>query len=372
MVEPIYISDTEQWKEYFNNLGIIIDVEKVKEKLKDLRLLNKSIKRSVDLTEEEKEKELLLNKQRKDSLTNLVLYTKDFIDSGCLEITEFLKQNTKGYLKVYPRYEVGSTYRFSNSKPSIMNLNSYVREVVVGEPGTRLVSIDFKHQEPWIIVNLLESNDLVDILKNNEDFYIGLLNKFNIPYTLSNRQLMKETWNAVFYGSGKYELIKKGIPWLEEVYDYINEHEKIISLRKKVEKNLKEDKEIYTVFGLNRKLSYDGKQSVRQGFNSIFQMSGAGVMYAGLKSIQNAVYNRPSFLNHDLTNPEYHPSYELDPSSALVKVYITLHDEFILMVDDRISDEEIKSFISEINFKIEGWTEPRLEIKIGKNWRDCK
>lgn len=354
MEDVITLNEIIEWSEYFNDTGVILDFVKIKELYKGIQKSNKSIRKS-DLPQKDKDYLMHLNRYRKTVLENIIVNSSPFKNGNYLEGVGFINNYDERILKVNPNYDISPTYRLTSKSPCLSNMDSVLKEIVIPEEGYKLLSIDFKHQEPWIIVNLLEDKELLDILKGNEDFYRGLLDRFNIEINKSNRDIMKQVWNASIYGSGRSTIGFNDVEWITDVYNFINENGRVKSLRKKVETNLKKDKAIYTRFLLNRSIPYDGKKSVRQAFNSIFQMSGAGVMYAGLKSIQLAVYNRPPNL-----------------IKGTISIYLTLHDEYLLQIPYNTTEEEISEFINSIDFNIEGWTPARIEVKEGMNWRECK
>jgi hypothetical protein len=339
------LSEIKHWQKYFKEQGVLIDSGYAKFILSDLKKKNR----------ENKENGLVDNKlyaYRKSMVEDLFMSTEEYLNGNSLEVRGFLRSIEEGSkLRIFPRYELTPTYRLITSNPSIGNLDTYLKKLIVPREGYNLVSIDYKHQEPWIIVNLLENNDLMDILDSSDDFYMGILNKFQVEQSDLNRGIMKNLWNSSIYGSSLDNLKGNDKEWVAYIYNWINGLKEVKSLRKKVERNLKSNKEIYTVFGLNRSIPYDGLNSVRRAFNSIFQISGSGVMYAGLKTIHNAVKpNEPDNIN----------------------IYFTNHDEYILESPVNLTNQQVVDSLSGLFLGVEGWTKPKFEIRIGKNWGDCK
>ena len=105
---------------------------------------------------------------------------------------------------------------------------------------------------------------------------------------------------------------------------------------------------MYTNFGFERLIDPNQKGSVRQAFNSIFQMSGSGVLYTGLETFNNAIE---------------HVGLE-----ELVRVHLTNHDEYLFEVSESVGVDEISKFLSNLNFEIPGWTLPRYSLSIGDSW----
>ena len=339
--------DINTWCNYFKDKGILINLDSLLESYrlskKELRIAKKnepgndSLLRSINLD---------IN-----NLESLVINSIEYLESPYLSVMEFLKNSDTRVVRVYSDYTVSETYRLYSSKPCLTNLKKEHRVHIVPREGYKFLSIDFKHQEPWILINLLEDKELLLILEKYEDFYEGLLNKFNVSYNKENRNVMKNLWNGIVYGLKRHNIDEKDA-WIDDFFKWINENKKVLSLRNKVEKNLKNDKSIYSIFGLSRFIPYNGKQSVNTGFNSIFQISGSGILYAALKSIKSTVTNNTSY--HDIS------------------ISHTMHDEFILEIPMSYRECDISEFVNSLDFKIEGWTEPRISYEVGMNWRDCK
>lgn len=339
--------DINSWCNYFKNKGILINLDSLLDSYrlckKELRLAKKNEPENVSLL---RSINLDIN-----NLEGLVTNSIEYLESSYLSVMEFLKNSSNRIIRVYSDYTISETYRLYSSKPCLTNLKKIHRYHIVPREGYKFLSIDFKHQEPWILINLLEDKELLLILENYDDFYEGLLNKFNVSYSKENRDLMKRLWNGIVYGLKRHN-IDENDAWIDNFFKWINENKKVLSLRNKVEKNLKNDKSIYSIFGLNRFIPYNGKQSVNTGFNSIFQISGSGILYAALKSIKSTVTNNSTYVDISISH--------------------TMHDEFILEIPSSFSESDIAVFVNSLDFKIEGWTEPRISYEVGMNWRDCK
>lgn len=339
--------DLSTWERYFIEKGVLIDIVSLRRDLKNLNREIRRLKRSGDY--EGTIKNQLSYKF--NAMSNLVVFSEDYLKGDNLSAISFLNNYEGDFIRIYPHYELSSNKRLSSKNPSIGNLSKDIRKYIVPEKGFKFLSIDFKHQEPWIVINLIEDSELLDLLENNSDFYYSILKKFNVDETKENRDIMKKLWNSIVYGATRRSIEEKD-SWIDDVYNWINSNERVKSLRSKVENNIKKDKAIYSIFNLNRSISYEGPHSVREGFNSIFQMTGAGVLYAGLKSIQNTVNNR------SLNNK--------------IRISHTLHDEYILEISEDMNDDDIKTFIESLDFKIANWTLPRVEYSVGDSWGECK
>lgn len=334
----------KEWKRYMETTGVLVDVNKCVEKLREYRKLARAAKKSgVELDGS--------TRYKKTMVENLVMSSSGYLNGSYLEPSAYLMdliESGVSSFRVFPSYSLSSTYRLSSNTPSIGNLDTSLRELIVPREGCYFVSLDYRQQEPWIIVNLLQDDELMEVLLTSDDFYMGILSRFEIPETVENREAVKKVWNASIYGSSLDTVLKKEHRWVVDVYEWINTNERVLSLRRKVEKNMKEDKEIYTEFGFRKSVPYSGTRSVRQAFNSIFQMSGAGVLYAGINSIHNAV--------------------ALEGFTGKLSLVFTNHDEYVLEVSEELDWETVRAFLLGIDFSVLDWTLPRFNILRGESW----
>lgn len=332
------------WKKYFEERGVLLDVEYAKFLLASFRKLRKK----GDVDEAEKRE----MKRKETIIENLFFSSREFLEGDYLEIRDFLSDLDKLTIKIYPRYELSDTYRMVTKDPAIGNLDEVLKKLIVPRQGYVLVSIDYKNQEPWIMANILKNKELLYLLESFDDFYVGILEKFGVEVSLENREKVKKLWNATVYGSALNEKEAIGDEWIKDIYYWINEMEEIKNFKDYVTRELKENGYIENEFGLRRTLSYNGNHSIRQAFNSIFQMSGAVVLYAGLENINNAVIN--------------------GGLQGKIDIYLTNHDEYLLEVSNQISKEDLLEFLFSISFGIPEWTKPRLHVRIGRNWGDLR
>lgn len=336
----------KEWKRHMETAGVLVDVSKSVSKLREYRKLTRAAKKRGEELDGS-------TRYKKTMIENLVMASEGYLKGSYLEPYSYLiALETDGVrsFRVFPTYSLSSTYRLSSNTPSIGNLDTSLRELIVPRPDHYFVSLDYRQQEPWIIVNLLQDVELMDVLETSDDFYVGILNRFGILESSENREAVKKVWNASIYGSSLDTVLKKENRWVIDVYEWINTNERVLSLRRKVEKNMKEDKEIYTEFGFRKSVPYSGTRSVRQAFNSIFQMSGAGVLYAGINSIHNAV--------------------ALEGLTGKLSIVFTNHDEYVLEVSSELDWSYVKSFLLGIDFSVLDWTLPRFNILRGESWGD--
>ena len=334
------IEVAEKWKKYFESRGVLIDVDRSLSLLQETRKEIRKLKKSgvVDPT----------LGYRVSTLESLVMSSGEYVHGDYLDIVSLLRDYVGKRLRVFPKYTLTDTYRMYTNSPCIGNLDNVLKRVIVPDDHCYFVSVDFKHQEPWIIVNLLESDELKLLLSTNDDFYRGILSKFGVELSDENRDIVKVVWNSSIYGSSLDSLPRNELDWVGEIYRWINGIPEVNSLRRKVDRNLRRGKPMYTKFGFERWVDPNRKGSVRQAFNSIFQMSGSGVLYTGLETFNNAI--------------------ESTGLEDFVSIHLTNHDEYLFEVSESVDVATIKEILSGIEFEIEGWTAPRYSLGVGDSW----
>jgi len=111
--------------------------------------------------------------------------------------------------RVHPSIEAGKTNRINYSNPPLMNMPKQLLGHVLAprNPGGKLVSIDIKNQEPWILVNMLNITEIKELIELGMD-YAGLYEiVFEEWYkkspTAKELSEFKVNWNALTYGCSK-------------------------------------------------------------------------------------------------------------------------------------------------------------------------
>ncbi len=113
---------------------------------------------------------------------------------------------------VRPEINVGKTNRINYRKPALMNIPKDLlwHIIVPRKNGNVLYSVDIKNQEPMIIAYMLNIKILKDILKQEDDLYVGLFKKYyNREPQRAERSEFKTCWNALTYGAGKKSIVEQ-------------------------------------------------------------------------------------------------------------------------------------------------------------------
>lgn len=258
---------------------------------------------------------------------------------------------------VYPDYSQTDTGRIQYIQPNLSNLGPRKR-MVVPKPGYKLISFDYKYQEPWIIANMLKLVEVLERMAAGEDYYRVLAQQY-ADATLSDkdRKSFKTSVIAIGYlctlNTARRGIPKHLISVIDEFYNKFTNLPEFRAFRDKVKEVYEGDKVMKSYFGTEwevpyyKGMGYDAWE--RKAFNRPFQSTGADILFFALESLEK-VYT------------------EIDGD---VRTYITLHDEVVIHIEERlVTEENINKLRDAILFDIEGWSPMRVDTKILDSWAD--
>lgn len=179
----------EQLKTYFLPYLTPTQIEKCKVNGKftfGKTVLNYLVEQEIPMAKEILEARTIKNKA--DVLNSL----KEYMDSKGL---------------VYPEVSRGKTFRYSYAKPAIMSIPKDLLWQVIKprNPNNVLYAVDIHQQEPYILVHYLKIDALIQLLKDEPDFYKAIYKqafKEDCP-SKEHRKEVKKVWNALSYGGTK-------------------------------------------------------------------------------------------------------------------------------------------------------------------------
>jgi DNA polymerase I-like protein with 3'-5' exonuclease and polymerase domains len=264
----------------------------------------------------------------------------------------------EGIALVKPDYSQADTGRIHFTKPNLSNLGERKRMVTAG-PGYKLISFDYKNQEPWIIANMLGLQSVLERMAAGEDYYRALAEEYcGITLSDKDRKPFKTSVIAIGYLCTLNTALRN-MP--DHLRDSIKEFYKVFThlpefdaFREKVLECFKGDKTMRTYFGTpwevewnSNYMNYDSWE--RSAFNRPFQATGVDILFFAMENLEK-VYKT---VDGD------------------IRTYITLHDEVVVRVqEDLVTDELVNKLKDAVLFEIEGWTPLRVDIKILDNWLD--
>lgn len=229
----------------------------------------------------------------------------------------------KGY--IHPVLCGSTTNRIQYKDPGIMNIPKQLLWGVIQPRNDKwsLYSVDIKNQEPWILINMLDIQELKDLLaisKNGSLYDMLFVTFYNKMPTAIERKEFKIAWNALTYGA-----TKKGIKAAcnnidsDVVYKYFNQ----LSGYKKYKKDMNAKAysgctKAETLFGTEVVATGATKQKiVRQLMNLGIQGTGADILAFLVKHFEDekkdkklANYMHIYFTRHDECVVEISKYYE--------------------------------------------------------------
>ena len=271
------------------------------------------------------------------------------------EVVSFMDENNY----VHPSWSHCETNRIHFSKPALSNLHNSVRSIISAPPGYKLIKVDYRQQEPYIMVNMLGIDYLKREMEKSDDFYAAMVKVLTgKEIEPEHRDLVKLIWLAGTYGSSL-----TNIPVTDDELEFIKElRSKILNIPEITEfKNyirnvmIPQGKNIVSYFGTQREYPRwikDVDKLERVIFNNTIQITGADILFFAMESCLDK-FNK-------LGLPE-----------DVIRIYLTLHDEITFLArEDVISEELIEEIKDAMILDIEGWSKIKVKVSILDNYRD--
>jgi DNA polymerase I-like protein with 3'-5' exonuclease and polymerase domains len=267
------------------------------------------------------------------------------------ENLQSLLEHTDSDGLIHPELTRGITNRFNYSKPALMNIpKKLLWDVIIPRgDGNVLYSIDIHQQEPYIIINMLEIEELLDLVREEGDFYKALYRAaFSHDCTEEQRTEVKRAWNAMSYGATQASVCeyctlfdgKVLYKYFNSIPEYKEYKNKCFSLSKKHTHATK------TLFGTEIFADEEGFKLARMLMNIPVQGTGADIL----------AFLIENFYDKTLT--------ATGQESSALSLYYTRHDEIIVEVDGKYSEESVLKFLNEVfEHCIEDWEPFKLQIQ---------
>lgn len=268
---------------------------------------------------------------------------KKVIES-CSQLIECADENGL----IHPNVERGITNRFNYSSPALMNIpKAILWDVIIPfSEDKKLYSVDIKQQEPWVLVNLLEIDELRELLLVHKDFYKALyFAAFGEECTEEQRAEVKRAWNAMSYGAMENSVVQYCTTFDgHKLYKYFH--------------SIKEYKEYRgRAFGWAKKHIH----RLRTYFNTVLYAAEEG------SKLQRVLMNIPiqgtgsdilSFLIEHFYDEVGEYGY-----TDNMRIYYTRHDELIIEVSKGFTNESVRDFLKEVfTHQIDDWQPFEVEV----------
>lgn len=292
--------------------------------------------------------------------TDLVTYRR--IKKHCETIESLLKHCDK-YGIIHPSVSMSKTNRINYSDPALMNIPKKLIWGLISprKDGNILISVDIKNQEPWILINMLNIQELRDIIKSNPlGLYNGIYDKvYGGEPTEIQRNEVKTAWNALTYGASKFgiaqvcmnidsDLICKYFGSIKELKEYTG---RCFGRANNKYRNVK------TVFGTELRADGKTKGEIRRQLMDLpIQGTGSDILALLIENFQS--YAR----GHELLEK--------------VTLYFPRHDELILEIDKDYFNEVGEDYVIELardmfEHQIDDWDPFQVKIsRVDTAWED--
>jgi len=253
---------------------------------------------------------------------------------------------------IHPDWGYGETNRVSFNSPGISNIHKSLRKVVVAPDGYTLCKIDYKQQEPVILINWLGIDELKKLIVKYDDFYTALgVYLLDKVITEDERNKFKTAWLAVSYGASIPTIAKQiGMDFAKVFFDKVNNKlAEITKLKEKIKADIRnKDYRAISYFGTVRVLPYMGGYTERALLNNPVQMTGSNILNFAIEDVVK---------------------FSLDNGIAegIMRVYWTIHDELILVIKNGFEylGEQIAELIS---YEIDDWTPLKVNVKFSNSY----
>lgn len=257
---------------------------------------------------------------------------------------------------VHPDISYGRTGRINYSNPALMNINKKVLWNILEpeSPDYTIYSVDIKNQEPWILINMLGIDGLVEVINSDRSnsLYDAIYKAwFGYYPDQLERKEFKTAWNAMTYGASKKLILNscRHNPNADFLYEKFNSIKELKDYRKECSsKGFSGYRQCTTLFGTKLECDgYRGMALARQHMDYTIQGTGVDIL---------------AFLNSNLNDKIEEYGYE-----ELVKPYLFRHDEIDVAVHknlfELLGEDGVNDFLTDtFEHQIDDWSPFKVEI----------
>ncbi|MEW6045566.1 MAG: DNA polymerase I [Bacillota bacterium] len=267
---------------------------------------------------------------------------------------------------------VTATGRLSSSNPNLQNIpvrtdqGAVIREAfVAGEPGWVLMSADYSQIELRVLAHIAQDPVLIDAFRSGQDIHTRTASEvFGVPVeavTPAMRSGAKAINFGIVYGISAYGLAR-GTGLSQEdakryIESYFNKYAGVKAYRERVIRQARERGYVTTLFGRRRYLpeihtrQYAQRAlAERMAMNTPIQGTAADIMKMAMIAVHRA----------------------LKEEGRPARMVLQVHDELVLEVPER----EVRPVARLVRSAMENVVHldvPLLvDVKTGRNWRECK
>jgi DNA polymerase-1 len=263
------------------------------------------------------------------------------------------------------------TGRLSSTNPNLQNIpigdefGLKIRSAFVAEPGWVLISADYSQIELRVLAHMSEDPLLIEAFAREEDIHSRTAQEiFGVPPALQNhehRRLAKAINYGVIYGLSSFGLAARTGTSKTEAQRYIDEYfrryAKVGEFLDRMIQQARETGQVRTLFGRLRPMPEINSRDVpsrnraeREAMNTPLQGTAADLLKLAMIKV------------HD----------RLQREKVQTRMILTVHDELVF----EAPESELDSARAIIKTEMEGAyplrVPLRVEVGVGKTWKDAK
>jgi len=263
------------------------------------------------------------------------------------------------------------TGRLSSTNPNLQNIpigdefGLKIRSAFVAEPGWMLISADYSQIELRVLAHMSEDPLLIEAFTQEEDIHSRTAEEiFGVPPALQNhehRRTAKAINYGVIYGLSSFGLAARTGTSKTEAQRYIDayfrRYAKVADFLERTVRQARETGHVRTLFGRLRPMPEINSRDVpsrnraeREAMNTPLQGTAADLLKLAMIKV------------HDRLRREKMQTHMI----------LTVHDELVF----EASESELDSARAIVKAEMEGAypmrVPLRVEVGVGKNWKDAK
>ncbi len=263
------------------------------------------------------------------------------------------------------------TGRLSSTNPNLQNIpigddfGLKIRSAFVAEPGWSLISADYSQIELRVLAHMSEDPLLIDAFTREEDIHARTAREiFGVPPALQNhehRRLAKAINYGVIYGLSSFGLAARTGTSKTEAQRYIDEYfrryNRVEEFLERMIQQARETGQVRTLFGrlrpmpeINSRDAPSRNRAEREAMNTPLQGTAADLLKLAMIKV------------HDRLRRE----------KMQTRMILTVHDELVFEAPEPELDAAREIVKAEMEGAYPMRVPLRVEVGIGKNWRDAK
>jgi DNA polymerase-1 len=263
------------------------------------------------------------------------------------------------------------TGRLSSTNPNLQNIpigdefGLRIRSAFVAEPGWMLISADYSQIELRVLAHMSEDPLLIEAFTREEDIHSRTAHEiFGVPPDLQNhehRRTAKAINYGVIYGLSSFGLAARTGTSKTEAQRYIDayfrRYAKVGEFLERMVQQARETGQVRTLFGRLRPMPEINSRDVpsrnraeREAMNTPLQGTAADLLKLAMIKV------------HDRLRRE----------KMQARMILTVHDELVFEAPESESDFAREIVKTEMEGAYSMRVPLRVEVGVGKNWKDAK